>query len=111
MPHGVAKAMDRGMPIIWVEAEDRHHTAMLMQARLDAQRSRPMKLLLETPDGLKASPYADIINKAAKTMFRAAQELGFSPAARPRIHVMPALSGDADNPWSALQLIPGGLKG
>jgi phage terminase small subunit len=36
MPKGVAKKIDLGMLLAWVEAFDRHRTAMMMQARLDA---------------------------------------------------------------------------
>ena len=51
--------------------------------------------------------------ETAPTMFRAAQELGFSPAARPRLKLYaPAPDKQADdvrnNPWAALQVIPGG---
>jgi hypothetical protein len=47
-------------------------------------------------------------------MFRCAQELGFSPAARPRLRADP-LPCDPDDddeapldPWAALRVIPGG---
>jgi P27 family predicted phage terminase small subunit len=107
MPRGVAKKIDRGMLVVWVEAEDRHRRAMIMQAKLDANTQ--LELLVNTPHGLAPSPYNDILDKCAKTMFRAASELGFSPAARPRIHLDPeATKGDDDNPWAALRLIPGG---
>jgi hypothetical protein len=43
------------MLLAWVEAFDRHHTAMMMQARLDAEAT--LKLLIKTPVGLMASPY------------------------------------------------------
>jgi hypothetical protein len=87
MPKGVAKKIDRGMLLIWVEAEDRHRTAMMMQAGLDSSAS--LKLLIRTSVGLMPSPYNDILDKTAKLMLRACQELGFSPAARPRIHATP----------------------
>jgi P27 family predicted phage terminase small subunit len=106
-PKGVLKRIDLGMLVAWVEAFDRHREAMEMQAQLD--RSASLKLLIRTPTGLIASPYNDILDKTAKKMFRAAQELGFSPAARPRLHVAePEPKDDADNPWAALRLIPGG---
>jgi hypothetical protein len=42
-------------------------------------------------------------------MIRVAQDLGFSPAARPRIKVVEAEPATpADNPWAALRLIAGG---
>ena len=107
MPKGVAKKIDLGMLLAWVEAFDRHRTAMMMQARLDAEAT--LKLLIKTPVGLMASPCNDILDKAARKMFRAAQELEFSPAARPRIRADQAEpADDPNNPWAALRLIPGG---
>jgi phage terminase small subunit len=107
MPKGVAKKIDRGTLLIWVEAEDRHRTAMMMQTRLDADAT--LKLLIRTPVGLMASRHNDILDKTAKKMFRAAQELGFSPAARPRIRADQAEpADDPNNPWAALRLIAGG---
>jgi phage terminase small subunit len=115
MPKGVVKLIDRGMLKIWVEAEDRHNTARLMQALLD-QDTR-LKLLVKGPLGLMPSPYNDILNKSAQIMFRCAQELGFSPAARPRLKLYAPHDDKPDddddpraNPWAALQVIPGGKK-
>ena len=62
-----------------------------------------------TPLGLVPSPYNDILDKTAKTMMRIAHELGFSPAARPRLEIDPV---DPDpehaNPWAMLRVVPGG---
>lgn len=109
MPRGVMKKIDRDMLRIWVEASDRHNIARQMQAMLD-QDSR-LKLLIKTPNGFEASPYNDILDKTAKTMIRVAQELGFSPAARPRIKAdPPPLDGKivepdvGTDPWSLLSL-------
>jgi phage terminase small subunit len=113
MPKGVVKLIDRGILKVWVEAEDRHNTARLMQAMLD--RDTKLKLLVKGPNGLEPSPYNFILDKTAQTMFRAAQELGFSPAARPRLKLYaPHDDKPADpiaNPWSALQVITGGKTG
>jgi P27 family predicted phage terminase small subunit len=107
-PKGVLKKIDLSMLVAWVEAFDRHRIAMEMQTKLDTDAS--LKLLIRTPQGLIPSPYNDILDKTAKKMFRAAAELGFSPAARPRIHTVPdGTKDDANNPWAALRLIPGGL--
>lgn len=106
-PRGVLKMIDRDILLVWVEARDRWNTARLMQAKID--RGAELKLLIRGPMGLGPSPYNDILEKTARTMFRAAQDLGFSPAARPRIHLAPepAATDDA-NPWSALRLVQGG---
>jgi phage terminase small subunit len=110
MPKGVIKLIDRGILKVWIEAEDRHNTARLMQAMLD--QDTKLKLLVKGPNGLEPSPYNDILDKTAKTMFRAAQELGFSPAARPRLklyaHTDKPDNDPRANPWAALQVIPGG---
>jgi phage terminase small subunit len=114
MPKGVIKLIDRGILKIWVEAEDRHNTARLMQAMLD--QDTKLKLLVKGPNGLEPSPYNYILDKCAQTMFRAAQELGFSPAARPRLKLYahtdskPADDDPRANPWAALSVIPGGKK-
>lgn len=47
-------------------------------------------------------------------MLRCAQELGFSPAARPRLKAdMPDGQHDEqpDDPWATLRVIPGGKAG
>jgi len=113
MPKGVVKLIDRNIFRVWVEASDRHNVARTMQAMLD--RDTKLKLLIKTADGLGPSPYNDIMDKCAKTMFRAAQELGFSPSARPRIHAdMPAAdamkSDPQTDPWKFLEVIPGGKR-
>jgi hypothetical protein len=53
-PKGVLKKIDRGMLLIWIEAEDRHRTTMTMQAKLD--ESSELKLLVRGPLGLAPSP-------------------------------------------------------
>jgi P27 family predicted phage terminase small subunit len=108
MPRGVMKRIDRDVLRIWVEASDRHNTARLMQAMLD--RDSKLKLLIKTPDGFAPSPYNDILDKTAKTMIRVAQELGFSPAARPRLKADPlTIEGKPEddlrsNPWKLLEV-------
>lgn len=109
-PH-LLKKLDRGILKIWVISEDRLDTANRMQALLD--ENNKLKLLIEGPLGLLPSPYEDIIDRAAKRMFRAAADLGFSPAARPRIAVpeleaATVIGSPDDNPWSVLRLAKGG---
>jgi hypothetical protein len=107
-PH-LLKKLDRGVLKIWVISEDRLDTANRMQALLDEDNK--LKLLIKGPLGLLASPYEDIIDRAAKRMFRCAQELGFSPASRPRIRTDAAgtAAAEAENPWAQFKVIPGGL--
>ena len=108
MPRGVMKRIDRDVLRIWVEASDRHNIARLMQAMLD--RDSKLKLLIKTPDGFAPSPYNDILDKTAKTMIRVAQELGFSPAARPRLRADPlTIEGKPEDdlrsdPWKLLEV-------
>ena len=104
-PRGLLTGLDRAVLVTWVEAEDRHRTAMLQQAQLDMGNKMP--LLTKGKDGFPApSPYLRIMNHAALIMLRCVNELGFSPAARPRIqlipgHGPPVIDGELD-PWDEL---------
>ena len=104
-PRGLLKALDRAVLVLWVEAEDRHRTAMMTQARLDLGNHLP--LLTRSKDGaVVASPYLKIMNHAALVMAKCTSELGFSPASRPRIQLIPSgapalIDGEVD-PWDEL---------
>ena len=110
-PHLLRK-LDRGMLAIWVEAEDRHRQAIIAQAELN-RRGPQLPYVLKSPIGLVVSPYVEIIDKASKSMFRAAVEMGFSPAARPRIRTEIPIDIERPddgppNPWRILSVIDGG---
>ncbi|HWX47936.1 MAG TPA: phage terminase small subunit P27 family [Roseomonas sp.] len=106
-PKGILKAIDRGVLAIWVEAEDRHRTAVQQQARLDASSSLP--LMTRGKDGQPiASPYLRLIRHAAETMLRAASELGFTPASRPRLAPGQTEAPAVESPWTRLKVIHGG---
>jgi len=106
-PAHLMKRLDRGMLAAWVIAEDRLYRANQAQAMLDARAQLPM--LITSPAGLIVSPYEQIIDNSTKRMVRLAAELGFSPAARPRIKVEQVPDKQAeDDPWSMLRVIPGG---
>jgi P27 family predicted phage terminase small subunit len=109
-PRGILKAIDRAMLGIWVEAEHRHRTAAMMQARLDQGSKLP--LLTKNKDGAAvASPYLSIMTKAAGIMIKTASELGFSPAARPRLAASAAQDpADEHSPWARLKVIHGGKE-
>lgn len=104
-PRSLLKALDRAVLVLWVEAEDRHRTAMMMQAMMD--NGAKMPLLAKGKDGPIPSPYLRIMNHAALIMLRCCAELGFSPASRPRIQLIPGrgpalIDGDALDPWDEL---------
>ncbi|MBL6082381.1 phage terminase small subunit P27 family [Belnapia sp. T18] len=106
-PRGLLKQIDRGLLAIWVEAEARYRTAATMQAQLDQNTSLP--LLTKTRDGTPVqSPYIGIMNRAAALMIKAASELGFSPAARPRLAAGAQEPAEEQSPWSQLKVIHGG---
>jgi P27 family predicted phage terminase small subunit len=109
-PRGILKAIDRGVLAVWVEAEERHRTAATMQARLDQGAKLP--LLTKTKDGTAVpSPYLGIMNRAAAIMIKAASELGFSPAARPRLAASAAQElADGHSPWARLKVVHGGKE-
>jgi P27 family predicted phage terminase small subunit len=107
-PAGLLKLLDRGVLVLWCEAEDRHRLATMTQNELNRRNGAPF--LVKSPLGMVMSPYVEVIDRAAKTMFKAESEMGFSPASRPRIKVATPAGADAtaDDPWRALRVIPGG---
>jgi hypothetical protein len=54
-----------------------------------------------------ASSCVRIVNAVARTMLRAAEQMGFSPASRPRINVPVPEKPDPEHLWATLRLIPG----
>ncbi|GAC1477372.1 MAG: phage terminase small subunit P27 family [Bradyrhizobium sp.] len=106
-PRGVLRRIDRGILALWVQAEDRDRTASMMQASLDAKTNLPL-LLKNKAGNATVSPYVWIAMKNAVVMIKAASELGFSPASRPRLFGRTDIDEDDESPWAALQVIPGG---
>lgn len=93
-PPGVLKACDLGALVAYVEAEDRHRNAIVALAKEDDGSDHPM--VVETKSGnFVQSPYVGIINRAALLMLKAASELGFTPASRPRLAVATGMVMDA----------------
>ena len=108
-PRGLLRPIDRTVLVIWVEAEDRHRRAAIAQAALDAD-APDQPLVQRGPAGiLQESPYGRILARTAETLLRATAELGFSPAARPRLagSIGPEATPAAD-PWQQLKLLNGG---
>ena len=86
-PPGLLKRLDRGILTVWVTACNLHRQAKLEQAKVT--------MILRSAAGLPyQSPYLGIINRQAEIMMRAASELGFTPASRPRIFSVPAPGGE-----------------
>lgn len=108
-PKSLLKMIDRGALAVWVLAEDQHHLASEMQAKIDTGSALP--LLTKDKNGMAVvSPYIEIINRAGLRMLRAASELGFSPAARPRLVANTPPPVDT-SPWAQLTVIDGGRRG
>ena len=108
-PLGILRMIDRGTLVMWVEAEDRHRQALIMQAKADA--NTPLPLLSKAKDGTAIpSPYLRIMNQAADVMLRTASELGFTPAARPRLAAKTAqgVPAEPNSPWAKLRVLQGG---
>ena len=111
-PRGLLKKLDRGVLAIWVLAEDRLRVCSITQERLN-EHSPDLPLLIRGPQGLEVSPYVAIADKMSKTMMQAADRLGFSPVARPRLQIEPVAEDKGDDTWGALRrfpVIPGGKK-
>jgi P27 family predicted phage terminase small subunit len=107
-PAGVLKPIDRNVLLIWCQAEDSFRRAMAAQSILDAQQPR-IPMLVATRAGMVESPYNAIMRNSALMMPRAGAELGFSPAARPRL----AGGGQPEAPaktsvWKQIRVLQGG---
>jgi hypothetical protein len=85
-PKGVLFPIDRGMLAVWVEAEDRHRLASVMQAKVDVGNALPLLFKVEKGPPI-ASAYITIITKAATIMIKAAAKT---------------------SEWSKLKIITGG---
>jgi len=136
-PRSILRLIDRGLLTVWCEAEDRHRRATEAQAMLDKRSPRLPFMMLrrkappkakkgdddakkdgeaapapaaEMPE-LSVSPYLSIINQAAQVMIRAASEMGFAPAARPRLaETNPGAAVPNDSPWHKLRVLQGGRE-
>ena len=94
-PAGVLAACDQAAMEVFIVARDHHRIANKAQQQLDVGNALP--LLTRTSevigkDGKVAgggniipSPYLGIMSSAGQRMLRAAAELGFTPASRPRL--------------------------
>ena len=81
-PKGLLKLIDRSALTVWTVAEAAHREAAQAVARYG--------LLLRAQSGeFYPSPYVGIMNRQATLMLKAASELGFTPASRPRIQLTP----------------------
>lgn len=107
-PRGLLKAIDKGVLEAWCTAEARHRTAAMAQARIDVGKQWPM--LQPGKDGRAiVSPYVSIQERSELIMLRCADALGFTPASRPRIALIPGaapppvIDGEVElDPWEAL---------
>jgi phage terminase small subunit len=69
--------------MVYVVALDQHESARMAHAELEAAHGAPHVFRNRHGD-LIPSPYLAIMNRAALRMLKAASELGFTPASRPR---------------------------
>lgn len=107
-PLDVLKAIDLGVLAVWVVAFDQHRTAVMMQDKTDATNALPL-LAKDRHGGAVVSPYVGIANRAGLRMLRAASEMGFTPASRPRLaHGAQPPGGESE--WAQLMVIEGGRK-
>jgi P27 family predicted phage terminase small subunit len=108
-PPGLLKQVDRGALVVWVIAEDDLRLANLAQARLNTSTSLPM-LTKDKNDQAMVSPYQHVKKNAALLMLKAASELGFTPASRPRIASGDDPELDEASPWAKFRVLNGGLS-
>ena len=97
-PRGVLRECDRRWLLIWVQAADRLDLAnQALQRENTAHPDHPFQVE-DDKGNWRTSPLINVIAKAELTLTRATGELGFSPAARTRIHAAPATSEPAAAP-------------
>jgi P27 family predicted phage terminase small subunit len=80
-PMGLLRKIDRSVLAVWVVAEHLHREAIAEVLKYGMLVKAPKT---EQP---MQSPYLAIVNRQAQIMLKAAEQLGFSPAARPRLQV------------------------
>ena len=105
-PTGILKQIDRGILTVWIVAEDDHRTATMAQAALNKEAVLPM-LTKDKNSSMAVSPYQHIKMNSALLMVKAASELGFTPAARPRL-ATGADGGHEASEWDELRQIVSG---
>jgi hypothetical protein len=91
-PAGVLHLIDRDLLLLWVTTRERHAKA---QRLLEAT---------ETAEAWVASRCHGILNETTRLLVQLIAQLGFSPAARPRLRVEQKAEIDADSPWNILRL-------
>ncbi|MBK5292167.1 MAG: phage terminase small subunit P27 family [Acidobacteriia bacterium] len=93
-PRGLLKKLDRSVLAAWVVAEDLHCQASQMVGKFG--------ILTKTPNSGQPmqSPYLPVVNKQAQILLKAAEQLGFSPASRPRVQVAEERTVDEDDNWA-----------
>jgi len=77
-PLGLIKLLDRGAFTVWVVAEDLHRQASVKVSETGLLVGAPVGSAIQ-------NPHLPIVNRQALIMLKAASELGFTPAARPRL--------------------------
>ena len=91
MPEGVYAPPDEGLLAAWCEARANHDTATAML------KIEPMVVLGSTGQPT-VSPWVKIQSDMARQMVSLAQQLGFNPSARAKLHApIPDVDEDGDN--------------
>jgi P27 family predicted phage terminase small subunit len=79
-PKGLLKRLDREALVVWATAASEHRRAV--------RKVREIGQVVKTSNGNAVqNPYLPIMNKQAMIMLRAAEQMGFTPAARSRIQL------------------------
>jgi P27 family predicted phage terminase small subunit len=86
-PRDVIRECDQHWLLTWCRAADRlNQASAILQREIAAHPEHPYQVE-DSRGGWKLSPLIEVISRAELALSRATQELGFSPAARCRIHV------------------------
>jgi phage terminase small subunit len=91
-PAGLLHLIDRDLLLLWVVTRAHHAKAQRLLEEA------------ETGEAWVASRCHGILNETTKLLLQLVGQLGFSPAARPRLRVEEKTEIDVDNPWNILRI-------
>ena len=91
-PRGLLKRLDLSVLEVWAVACAAHREAV--------QKLAVTGQVVKSPSGYPiVNPFMSNMNRQAQIMLKAAEQLGFSPASRPRVHV--DAEAEKTNPFEA----------
>jgi len=86
-PRGVLRQIDRDLLLLWCQARERYRRAREAQEAMNLATPELPDLIRGAKGQLLPSPYLHQMHKTALLLMKLASEMGFTPAARPRLAI------------------------